>query len=100
MFEQNRKLIGAVLARTNKLPSDRGGLKMGFEVDFLSVGDGQRSGDAIALRLGNLHGPRDEQVVMIIDGGTTESGERLAEHVRHFYRTTQVDFALLTHPGQ
>lgn len=61
---------------------------MGFEVDFLSVGDGQRSGDAIALRLGNLHGSRDEQVVMIIDGGTTESGERLAEHVRHFYRTT------------
>lgn len=71
---------------------------MGFEVDFLAVGDGQRSGDAIALRLGNLHGLRDEQVVMIIDGGTTESGERLAEHIRNFYRTTQVDFALLTHP--
>lgn len=71
---------------------------MGIEVDFLAVGDGKRSGDAIALRLGNLEGPRDEQVVMIIDGGTTESGERLADHVRYVYQTAWVDFALLTHP--
>jgi len=35
---------------------------------------------------------------MIIDGGTTESGERLADHVRYFYQTSRVDFALLTHP--
>lgn len=71
---------------------------MGIEVDFLAVGEGERSGDAIALRFGNLGGRREEQNVMIIDGGTVESGERLADHVRRYYNTDVVDYALLTHP--
>ena len=41
---------------------------MGYEVDFLPVGDGEKSGDAISLRFGNLFGGRNEQVVIIIDG--------------------------------
>ena len=43
---------------------------MGLEIDFLSVGEGEKSGDAIALRYGNLFGPRSEQTVLVIDGGT------------------------------
>ncbi|MBF4307570.1 MBL fold metallo-hydrolase, partial [Vibrio anguillarum] len=42
---------------------------MGYEIDFLGVGEESKSGDAIALRYGNLHGHRDEQTVVVIDGG-------------------------------
>jgi len=49
---------------------------MAWEVDFLAVGEGEKSGDAIALRWGNLSGPRTEQTIFVIDGGTQDSGER------------------------
>lgn len=71
---------------------------MGFEVDFIPVGDGEKSGDAIALRWGNLSGPRAEQFVMAIDGGTLESGEALVQHVRGVYGTGRVDLVVNSHP--
>lgn len=71
---------------------------MAYEVDFLPVGDGKRSGDAIALRFGNLAGPRREQQVWIIDGGTRESGKALVEHVKKHYCTDRVDVVVSTHP--
>lgn len=39
---------------------------MGFEIDFLPVGEEGKSGDAIALRFGNLFGQRSEQMVVVI----------------------------------
>ncbi len=42
---------------------------MDYEVDFHPVGDGERSGDAICLRFGDLNAGHDQQVVMVIDGG-------------------------------
>jgi len=72
---------------------------MGHEVDFLAVGAGSKSGDAIALRFGNLDSNnRDEQVVIIIDGGFKESGENLVKHIKKYYKTDRVDLAILTHP--
>lgn len=71
---------------------------MGHEIDFLPVGEGEKSGDAIALRFGNLQGRRDEQTVVVIDGGFKETGEKLVEHIRHYYRTDYVDLAVSTHP--
>ncbi len=71
---------------------------MGIEIDFLAVGDSSKSGDAIAVRLGNLHGNRAEQIVITIDGGTKESGDKLVEHIKTHFGTTHVDYALLTHP--
>ena len=71
---------------------------MAFEVDFLAVGDGEKSGDAIAVRWGNLAGPRAEQKILIIDGGTLEAGQNLVNHVANFYGTTSVDAVLCTHP--
>jgi glyoxylase-like metal-dependent hydrolase (beta-lactamase superfamily II) len=71
---------------------------MGYEIDFLPVGEGEKSGDAIALRFGNLTGSRGEQSVVVIDGGFKDSGQQLVEHVRKYYGTDQVDLALLTHP--
>ncbi len=71
---------------------------MGYEVDFLPVGSGEKSGDAIALRFGDLNGPRDRQMVVVIDGGTTESGENLVRHILTHYNTDVVDLAVNTHP--
>ena len=71
---------------------------MGFEVDFLPVGDGEKGGDAIALRYGKLDGTRSEQVVIVIDGGTKESGENLVNHIQEYYKTDQVNLVISTHP--
>jgi len=74
--------------------------RKGFEVDFLPVGEGERSGDAIALRFGNLFGSRDEQKVVVVDGGTKESGERLVNHIKGYYKTDLIDIVISTHPDE
>lgn len=71
---------------------------MGYEIDFIAVGDGTKSGDAIAIRYGNLFGARAEQMVVVVDGGTKESGEALVRHVRKYYATNEVDWVVSTHP--
>jgi beta-lactamase superfamily II metal-dependent hydrolase len=71
---------------------------MGIEIDFLPVGEASKSGDAIAIRMGNLRGPRSEQTVITIDGGTKESGANLVAHIKTHYGTSHVNFAFLSHP--
>ncbi|QUW78582.1 hypothetical protein SMIR_05115 [Streptomyces mirabilis] len=73
---------------------------MGYEIDFLPVGEESSGGDAIALRYGNLHGPREEQTVIVIDGGYLDAGEALVEHIRTHYDTGIVDLAVSTHPDR
>jgi beta-lactamase superfamily II metal-dependent hydrolase len=65
----------------------------GFEVDFLPVGDGQKSGDAIAIRFCADSTPR----VVVIDAGYQPVGEQLVEHIRRYYDTNRVDLAVSTH---
>lgn len=67
-----------------------------FEIDFLPVGNGDSSGDAIALRWLEPSG----FCVAVVDGGTKESGERLVEHVRTAYGATYINLAINTHPDQ
>ncbi len=77
---------------------------MAYEIDFIPVGDPdadgkcRRSGDAIAVRWGNLSGDPKDQWVMIVDGGFKSSGEALVEHVRTWYKTSRVDFVVNSHP--
>lgn len=71
---------------------------MDFEVDFLPVGDGKKSGDAIALRYSRDSGAG--WMVGVVDGGTQESGEFLCEHIQQYYGTSKVDFVICTHPEQ
>src|SRR6266404_4274074 len=71
---------------------------MGYEIDFLAVGDNSKSGDAIAFRSGNLQGRREEQFVMVIDGGTKEAGDDLLRHIRTHCGTDTVDLVVSTHP--
>jgi Metallo-beta-lactamase superfamily len=68
---------------------------IGIELDFLQVGDGERSGDAITLRYGN---PLSGYEVMIIDGGNKASGEELVRHVTGTYGTRTVQHVVNTHP--
>jgi beta-lactamase superfamily II metal-dependent hydrolase len=67
---------------------------MPFEIDFLPVGNGDRCGDAIAVRY-CLPGA---YTVMIYDGGTLESGEQLVNHVCEYYETDFVDHVVCSHP--
>ena len=67
-----------------------------FEVDFLPVGDGERSGDAIALRYTQ---PQTGEIVTgIIDAGFEDDGEALVTHFHDYYSTNRADFFLITHP--
>ena len=72
-------------------------LSMGYEVDYLAVGDGEKSGDAIAMRWGYLRRSLPKQRVIVIDGGTKESGQALVEHIHRYYRTNEVDLVVCTH---
>ena len=73
---------------------------MAYEVDFLGVGENSQSGDAIALRFGNLLSGRSEQTVVVIDGGFTDTGDQIVEHIREHYGTNIVDLVISTHPDQ
>lgn len=73
---------------------------MGYEVDILGVGQESKSGDAITIRWGNLFGSRQEQRVVIIDGGFRESGQDVVNHVKRYYGTESIDAVISTHPDQ
>ncbi|WP_043674524.1 ComEC/Rec2 family competence protein [Streptomyces xylophagus] len=73
---------------------------MGYEIDFLPVGEESKGGDAIALRHGNLHALHREQTVIVVDGGYTESGDALVEHIKNRYETDRVDYVISTHTDQ
>src|SRR6267142_1685364 len=70
----------------------------GYEVDFLQVGNGEKSGDAIALRFGNLLADPPQQTVCVIDGGYQDSGEALVSHIKTYYNTDHVNAVISTHP--
>lgn len=66
-----------------------------YEIDVLSVGQGERSGDAIAMRY-SLDG--GQWSVIVIDGGDKDAGERLVSHIREHYGTNRVNHVVNTHP--
>lgn len=71
---------------------------MGYQVDFLQVGNGETSGDCIAIRFGDLHsGDRTKQFVVVIDGGFKESGEQLVQHIIDRFDAGYVDLVVSTH---
>lgn len=67
-----------------------------YDLDFLPVGEGDRSGDAIAARF--THPVTGSYVHIVIDAGFEKSGEALVGHVKHHYGTDVVDLAVLSHP--
>ena len=72
--------------------------QIGYEIDFLAVGDGEKSGDAIALRFGDLMVDPPHQTVCVIDGGFQDSGKALVSNIKTHYKTSHVDVVVSTHP--
>ncbi len=61
---------------------------MDFELEFLPVGDSSKAGDAILIR----YGTNGQYQVIVIDGGTDESGDALVEHIeRHYGAMTVIE---------
>lgn len=71
---------------------------MGYEIDFLPVGKGEKSGDAITLRFGDLQSDPPRQTVVVVDGGYTEDGTALLRHISKYYKTRTIDLVISTHP--
>lgn len=67
---------------------------MGIEIEFLPVGENSKNGDAIVVR----YGEEGNYKIMVIDGGLTESGVKIVEHIKKYYNTSYVDFVVNTHP--
>jgi beta-lactamase superfamily II metal-dependent hydrolase len=64
------------------------------EIEFLPVGEGSRAGDAIVVRYGTL----ERSQLLVVDGGTADTGERLVAHLRgQFGPAVYVDDVVLTH---
>ncbi len=75
----------------------------GLEVDVLPVGSGGKSGDCIAIRFGNLSAGRDQQRVIIVDGGYADTATDLKSHLKEYYKCElggkiHIDGVFLTHP--
>lgn len=68
---------------------------MPFEIEFHPVGEGSKAGDAITLR----YGFPGRYKVMVIDGGTEESGQKIVEHICAIYGpNTVISDMVSTHP--
>lgn len=67
---------------------------MNCEIEFLPVGDASKAGDAIVIRYGSVNGYE----LMIVDGGNSDSGTLLVEHIRnHFGNNAVISHVVLTH---
>jgi len=73
---------------------------MGYEVDFIGIGQESQCGDAITIRFGDMYGSRDNQTVVVIDGGFKDDGQRIVDHIKSNYNTDVIDLVINTHPDQ
>ncbi len=68
-----------------------------YEVDFLPVGEGEKSGDAIAVRFQYPNPINNDHAVVVIDGGYQQDGPKLAESIIKHYKTNRIDLVISTH---
>ena len=69
---------------------------MGFEIDFLPVGDS--NGDAICVRYGSEN---TGYTIHVVDGGFTETGETIIGHINRYYGAPDfIDHVVLSHADQ
>ena len=72
------------------------GKNMAFEIDFLPVGNGEKSGDRITFRI--LDTESNIQKVIVIDAGFKDTADELVDHINKYYGTNKVDYVISTHP--
>jgi len=67
---------------------------MNCEIEFLPVGEKSNAGDAIVVR----YGSDDAYKIMLVDGGHTETGEEIIEHLKkHFGQNPVLEHVVITH---
>lgn len=66
-----------------------------YEVEFLAVGEGSRSGDAIVASWIETCGARR---IVIIDGGYQTTGEKIVQLVHDRFGGSYIDLVISTHP--
>jgi len=67
---------------------------MKCEIEFLPVGDASKAGDAIVVR----YGEPDAYELMLVDGGTLDTGDAIVEHLRQqFGPAVTLSHVVLTH---
>jgi beta-lactamase superfamily II metal-dependent hydrolase len=67
---------------------------MKCEIEFLAVGEASRAGDAIVIRYGEI----DNYELMVVDGGTADTGEKLVAHLKdQFGVNVKLEHVVLTH---
>lgn len=71
---------------------------MAFQIDFLPVGNGEKSGDRIAFRI--VNSDSNEQKIFIIDGGFKDTADELINHINKYYGTNKVDYVISSHPDE
>lgn len=65
---------------------------MSYEIDFLPVGDS--NGDAICIR----YGSPNSFFVHVVDGGFTDTGDIIIDHIERYYTTTNfINHMVLSH---
>jgi hypothetical protein len=67
-----------------------------YEIDYLAVGDGTRSGDAIMMRFDRPD--TGSRATVVIDAGFQSDGDKVVEFIENRYGTRDVDLAILSHP--
>jgi ribonuclease BN (tRNA processing enzyme) len=68
---------------------------MNCEIEFMPVGSGAKAGDAIVIR----YGTPSSYELMVVDGGTLDSGANLVSHIQdQFGSHAVISHVLLTHP--
>jgi len=70
---------------------------MGFEMEFFRVGTGTKGGDAILFQYGDLREEPGERQIVVIDGGTKETGSQIANQIKSVYKASFVDAVYLSH---
>lgn len=71
---------------------------MGYEIDFLGVGQEGQSGDAILMRFGDLTGAVPTYRTALLDGGFAENAEDIVQHMETYYGTRHLDLVISSHP--
>lgn len=72
-----------------------GGHTLNYEIEFHPVGDGTKAGDAITIR----YGQPGQYKVMVVDGGTEDSGNAIVKHIQSVYGAdTVISDIVSTHP--
>lgn len=70
---------------------------MGYQIDFIGVGQEYHCDDAVLIRFGNMQGSRDEQTFILIDGGFNQGGQRIVDHIQLHYQTDSIDLVISSH---